>query len=131
MRKMMLLAAIVAMILAVGVPAYAAIIIGTSGNDTLNGTARHDQIRGGKGNDTIRAFAGTDNVNAGPGRDTVYGGDGEDLLRGHKGNDTIYAGDDTQSDEIRCGSGYDVAYVTKADHSHNNITACEDVNTLK
>ena len=106
--------------------AYAAFIEGDSGDNTLTGTNQKDLIRGKGGDDTIRGLGGTDDLNGQGGDDTIYGGDGEDFLRGNKGDDTIYAGDDGDSDEIRCGAGYDVAYLSGNDHSANNITGCEE-----
>lgn len=50
-----------------------AIIIGTSGHDTLIGTLFDDWINGGSGNDTIHAKRGND---------TVYGGSGNDFISG-------------------------------------------------
>jgi Ca2+-binding RTX toxin-like protein len=118
------LAAVLSVIFA-GV-AYATLVQGNSHDNNLTGTETRDVIRGMAGDDTIKGLGGTDDINGGVGGDTIYGGDGEDFLRGHQGDDTIYAGDDKLSDEVRCGAGYDVAYLSGKDHSSNNITGCEE-----
>ena len=56
-------------------------IHGTSGNDTLTGTAEGENIYGNAGNDTITG---------GGGRDIIYGGAGLDKLTGGAGDDTFY-----------------------------------------
>ncbi|MFC2967763.1 calcium-binding protein [Acidimangrovimonas pyrenivorans] len=61
-----------------------ALIIGTSGNDSLLGTAGDDTIRGLGGWDTLDGGGGNDRLNAGA---TDYGGG--DQIRGSEGNDTI------------------------------------------
>ncbi|WP_137993702.1 DUF11 domain-containing protein [Streptomyces vilmorinianum] len=84
-------------------------IIGTSGNDTLNGTYNNDVICALSGNDIINASYGNDTVHAGPGNDradgnahndTLIGGPGSDTLFGNYGSDTLntvdgVAGNDT------------------------------------
>jgi uncharacterized repeat protein (TIGR01451 family) len=73
-------------------------IVGTPGNDVLQGTNHadvivgldgNDQIFGNRGNDLICAGLGADIVDGGPGRDTIIGGPGRDRLLGGDGNDTI------------------------------------------
>jgi hypothetical protein len=44
-----------------------AIIDGTAGNNTLNGTASADTINGGEGNDTLNGLGGADILNGGAG----------------------------------------------------------------
>ncbi|MFD9410945.1 calcium-binding protein [Streptomyces sp. NPDC059989] len=58
-------------------------IVGTSGNDTLNG---------GYGNDVICALSGNDTVNASFGNDTVHAGSGNDRVDGSYGNDNLIGG---------------------------------------
>lgn len=126
-RIMLMVAMVAALAIMLAAPALAQAFRGTDGSDTIVGTERHDLILGRGGHDTLSGRGGTDDINGGSGRDVIRGGDGEDLLRGAAGRDTIYAGDDKDSDEIRCGSGFDIAYVAGNDHSRNNITGCEDV----
>ncbi|MFC9298645.1 calcium-binding protein [Streptomyces sp. NPDC057010] len=64
-------------------------IVGTSGNDTLNGGYGNDVICALSGNDTVNASFGNDTVHAGPGNDRVDGGYGNDTLIGGPGSDTL------------------------------------------
>ncbi|MFE2289083.1 calcium-binding protein [Streptomyces sp. NPDC059443] len=64
-------------------------IVGTSGNDTINGTYGNDVICALSGNDTVNASFGNDTVYAGPGNDRVDGSYGDDNLIGGPGNDTL------------------------------------------
>lgn len=56
-------------------------IIGSSGDDTLNGGNGHEVLSGRGGNDLI---------NSGNGHDIAYGGAGNDEIHGNSGNDTLY-----------------------------------------
>lgn len=55
-------------------------IIGSSGNDTLSGTALGDIIMGGAGDDVISGGAGDDIIIDGSGVDTLIGGAGRDVF---------------------------------------------------
>lgn len=81
-------------------------INGTSGNNTLIGTAAADTINGLAGNDILYGAAGNDTLNGGDGNDTLYGEAGSDTLRGEAGND-IYVYDGGQ-DKIYETSGTDI-----------------------
>ncbi len=74
---------------------------GTSGNDTMTGTAATDKFFGNLGNDTIRGLAGNDLLFGGYGDDTLDGGDGNDRLVGGYGRDTLIGGNG--NDFIRTG----------------------------
>ena len=63
-------------------------IVGTAGNDNLNGDS---------GNDTIQGLEGNDGINGNDGNDSISAGDGDDNMQGGPGNDTIDG-----------GAGYDV-----------------------
>ncbi len=86
-------------------------IIGTTGNETLNGTASADYLIGRAGNDTLNGNNGDDYLDGGAGNDTLNGGNGADKLWGGAGNDTLNggAGSDvfvwTLSDRGAAGSG--------------------------
>jgi predicted extracellular nuclease len=92
-----------------------ATIVGTSGDDVLNGTngpdviaglGGNDIINGGNGNDVICGFAGDDTLNGGNGNDTLLGSYGNDVLDGGNGNDTLTGGDGI--DTLRGQNGNDV-----------------------
>jgi serralysin len=70
------------------------LIIGTTGDDTLTGTAENDVIIGRDGNDQIGGGQGDDILIGGAGNDSLGdGGDassgGDDLLIGGSGNDNL------------------------------------------
>jgi hypothetical protein len=98
-------------------PAGTNIIVGTSNNDTLNGTAGSDCIIGKGGQDTINGLGGNDFISGGdgddvisggPGNDVIFGGSGQDTINGDADNDVIFGqdGDDT----IHGGTGNDVIH---------------------
>lgn len=76
-------------------------IVGTSGNDSLNGTAAADGIFGGNGNDTINGNGGNDAICPGSGNDTATGG---------AGNDTFFLKDGV-ADSADGGTGTDTATI--------------------
>ncbi len=98
-------------------------IIGTPGDDVLQGTegadvifglAGDDTITGAGGDDIICAGAGDDIVDGNDGGDIIFGGPGEDDLVGNGGSDVLYGGDgpdfldgDGGSDQIYGGPGND------------------------
>jgi Ca2+-binding RTX toxin-like protein len=150
-RRTILTVGLTAMLLALFASvAYAANIEGTPEDDLLIGTENQDYIFGRGGDDLIRAGANRDIVFGGRGDDDLYGeerGDqlfgeagndyivgagGEDELYGFSGDDVLVTGDDKQPDEVRCGSGVDVAYVSGPDHSVlTNRHQCEEIITFK
>ncbi len=76
-------------------------IYGRSGNDTIIGTPRRDDLRGGTGNDLIISLDGgdmlfgdhgDDDLQSGINTDTLIGGDGRDRLTGGAGNDLVFGG---------------------------------------
>lgn len=107
---------------------------GTSGNDTILGSARHDLISGGNGNDRILGGSGNDTLNGeagndflygGQGNDVLYGGIGNDQLYGNEGNDTLYGGDGNDTlnggegaDLMDGGAGFNTFYV---DHQGDQV----------
>jgi Ca2+-binding RTX toxin-like protein len=77
------------------------IIIGTAGNNVLNGNNQDNVIRGLAGNDTI---------NTGEGDNYVFGGPGSDNIVANSGNDTIHGddyGDNNGGDDIISGGAGD------------------------
>jgi Ca2+-binding RTX toxin-like protein len=90
------------------------IIVGTSGDDVLNGTGGNDIICGLNGNDIINGRggrdqivgnAGNDTVGGGGGKDTVRGNSGRDSLSGNSGNDVLLGGD--SRDTLKGNAGID------------------------
>jgi len=90
----------------VGSVALAAVINGTAGNDTLNGTSMGDSIFGYGGDDTINGRVGQDELWGGFDSDTVYGQGSNDTLHGEGGSDTLVGGGG--NDELRGADGVDV-----------------------
>ena len=82
------------------------LISGLAGDDTLNGLAGYDIIRGGAGNDIIDGGADDDQLYGGDGNDTIVGGTGNDYLYGEAGNDNLQGGDG--ADFISGGAGNDI-----------------------
>ncbi len=72
-------------------------IIGTNGNDTLNGTNGIDGIIALDGDDVIKSGAGNDLVWGGDGNDTIDPGESADTIYGGSGNDVYIAHLDTTS----------------------------------
>jgi uncharacterized protein YkwD len=131
-RRLVVVVALVASILAIASPASAAVItcngleatvVGTDGNDTLYGTEGVDVIAGLDGRDRIYGLGGNDiicgggardRIFAGRGHDMVFGGDGDDRIKADQGADQIWGegGDDkisgqTGADVISGGRGDD------------------------
>lgn len=95
--------------------AFADRLLGTSGNDNLDGLAGgdliygldgNDQIFGGAGNDLLDGGAGTDTVNGGNDNDRLTGGEGSDTLNGDSGTDELYGGEG--NDTLNGGSDADI-----------------------
>jgi Ca2+-binding RTX toxin-like protein len=74
-----------------------AIIVGTTGPDTLEGTGQPDFIKGKGGDDTLLGLGERDDLRGGFGDDTLFGGNGKDTLLGDAGDDFLFGGaaDDT------------------------------------
>ncbi|NGZ06870.1 MAG: hypothetical protein G8237_10995 [Magnetococcales bacterium] len=69
-------------------------IYGSSGNDTITGTANADVIHGQAGSDTISGGEDADSLFGVEGADTLNGGGGNDILTGGTGTDTLRGGGD-------------------------------------
>jgi Ca2+-binding RTX toxin-like protein len=104
-----------ALVLAFAIPAYAATINGTSGNDNLTGTAYADNINGHAGADTLRGSGGND---------TIWGGPHGDTLFGDAGADTLYSfspsgqRNDMAVDAVHGGAGNDFINVAGGDNAY-------------
>ena len=84
---------------------YLATIVGTEGDDVINGTAVADVIAGLGGDDVISGLGGDDIICGGNGKDVIRGGTGRDLIRGDHGRDKLYG--DQDLDWIFGGDGHD------------------------
>jgi CSLREA domain-containing protein len=67
-------------------------VVGTSGKDSLIGTARPNGFLALGGADTVRAGAGNDGVCGGSGNDKLFGEGGNDKLLGEGGDDLLNGG---------------------------------------
>ena len=82
-------------------------IDGNNGDDTISGSANHDDvIDGGHGEDVITVGIGSQTIDGGHGDDTITGGPSTDVINGGDGNDVIDGG--AGSDTINAGNGHDV-----------------------
>jgi Ca2+-binding RTX toxin-like protein len=68
------------------------VIVGTVGDDAIDGRALEDQLYGGLGNDLITMGADADIGFGGLGNDTIIGGGGQDQLLGEDGDDLLWGG---------------------------------------
>ena len=85
------------------------LIVGTNGNNTLNGTAWSDILRGENGNDNLFGGAGDDLLVGGAGNDSLSGDAGQDTLQGDAGDDTLDGG--LGADSMTGGVGNDTYIV--------------------
>ena len=81
-------------------------LVGTGGDDVIDGSARRDVIAGLEGDDVIRGLGGEDVLCGGGGRDRLTGGRGNDRLGGGAGIDRLRGG--LGRDRLNGGSGEDV-----------------------
>jgi Ca2+-binding RTX toxin-like protein len=81
-----------------------AMIVGTEGDDDLQGTPERDVIWGGDGDDSISGSLGNDLLCGGPGADLVHGGRGNDIADGGAGADDRVIGD-LGDDKVTGGPG--------------------------
>ena len=80
-------------------------IIGTDGNDFLQGNTNDDTIDGLAGADVIVGEAGDDVLSGGNGNDTIIGGEGNDQILGGNEQDSLVGG--LGNDSISGGAGND------------------------
>ena len=91
-----------------------ATIVGTQGDDRIEGTPGNDVIVAFEGDDVIDGLGGNDLICAGDGHDTLLGGPGDDFLDGENGNDRLNGGSgkdllsgESGSDKLKGGPGKD------------------------
>jgi Ca2+-binding RTX toxin-like protein len=99
--------------------AYAAVTVGTGGNDWLQGSSAEDTIYGLGGSDVLKGQGAADELYGGRGRDLLFGRFGPDYIVGGSGEERKYGGpgisggpgndrieaSDGQHDLIDCGPG--------------------------
>ena len=66
------------------------------GNDTVNGSAETDLLRGFDGNDNVFGNGGADRLFGGNDNDLLRGGAGKDIINGESGYDTVDYSDKTK-----------------------------------
>ena len=94
---------------------HRATIVGTAGDDVIEGTEKADVIWGGPGDDKIYGGLGNDIICGGAGDDLIHGGRGNDWIEGGAGTDRVFGdlGDDHltggpgNQDEVSGGLGID------------------------
>jgi T1SS-143 domain-containing protein len=96
------------------------VLVGASGNNSLDGGTENDAIYGMAGNDTLVGGAGSDFIDGGAGDDTITGGLNSDVLLGGSGNDTFNYGVNEGNDIIDGGIGTDTLAITGT--SSNDVT---------
>jgi uncharacterized delta-60 repeat protein len=108
-------------------------IIGTAGNETLNGGIYNDRLRGFGGDDTLNGNSGDDLLEGGAGVDTLNGGRGNDFLRGEAGNDILDGGSGRDiliggagADSLTGGTGRDTFVLYSQSEGVDTITDFED-----
>ncbi len=109
-------------------------IVGGAGDDSLDGHGGDDLITGGIGGDSLYGDLGNDELGGGPGddfldggagNDRLNGGSGADGMNGDAGNDTLWSGEDDEVDDIvDCGGDPgDVAFLGAEDISGGSLDA--------
>lgn len=83
-----------------------ATMVGTDGDDDLDGTVLPDVVVLGAGNDTFHGRQGDDVVCGGEGNDQLFGSSGNDSLDGDGGRDKIWG--EVDDDQVRGGTGNDL-----------------------
>ena len=107
-------------------------IIGSAGDDTLNGDAGDaNTISGGAGNDAITGGTGNDLLEGNAGNDTITTNGGNDTVRGGDGNDTINANAAAGTVSIEGGAGNDTVNIGATLSSGDIIDGGTGANTLR
>jgi Ca2+-binding RTX toxin-like protein len=86
--------------------------VGTSSDDTMNGSDQHDNMQGRDGNDEMNGNAGDDSMYGQSGSDTMRGGIGDDRIQGGEANDILYG---SEGNDILIGFNMTTVYNDGAD----------------
>ena len=88
---------------------------GQSANESINGQNGNDTLSGGQGNDILLGDRGSDTIGGGAGNDIIAGdrvdsfdNDGTNELGGDEGNDTLYGAN--RADVMNGGNGNDLLF---------------------
>ncbi len=76
-------------------------IFGRQGNDVLRGDSGNDRLYGGRGDDRLEGGTGDDYLAGGRGNNRLFGGDGNDILNSRLGNDFLDGGRGMDTARIR------------------------------
>ena len=87
------------------VPVVVTVLVGTKGEEILDGTAATDMIFGRDGRNTLKGGGGNDLLCGGASKDALAGGDGDDTLTGGNRADALNGG--AGNDVLRGGLGSD------------------------
>ena len=84
------------------------VLVGTSGNDTLDAGIGNDLVNAGAGMDDIQGGTGNDRMYGEAGNDTIRGGTGINLLNGGGDDDMLFGG--SEVDTLGGGLGNDTMF---------------------
>jgi Ca2+-binding RTX toxin-like protein len=76
------------------------LVVGTAGNDLLDGDWANDTLSGNEGNDTIKAGDGADSIDGGTGNDDMAGGAGDDIYLVDSPGDIVREVADQGADKV-------------------------------
>ena len=100
---------------------YGDIILGYSGDDTIEGLKGNDTLQGWNGKDLLDGGEGDDEVDGGLGNDTLSGGDGDDTLIGvsefSSDGDNLAPIDKYEYDTLIGGTGADLFVLGNSEYS--------------
>ncbi len=113
-------------------------IVGTSGDDVIDGTAGNDVIAGLQGDDVIRGGDGEDVICGGSGDDYIEGQGDEDILFGDQGDDHLDGGEagccnvftNTGDDVLSGGPGNDELHSSDFPQAGNTLYGDEGADTI-
>lgn len=113
-------------------------IVGTPGDDVIDGTAGHDVIAGLQGDDEIRGGDGEDVICGGIGDDYIEGQGDEDILFGDQGDDILDGGSagccdvptNTGDDVLSGGQGNDELHSSDFPQAGNTLYGDEGEDTI-
>lgn len=113
-------------------------IVGTAGDDVIDGTPGHDVIAGLGGDDRINGGAGEDTICGGTGNDVLQGQGDEDRLFGEQGDDILDGGEggccnvatNTGDDVLSGGPGNDDLHTSDFPQAGNTLYGDEGEDRL-